>query len=124
LAIDNRHFRTIKRNYNHLRGKIQVSGTLETLRKASLRGPDTEAGSSEKKGLKRRLGIISPQSRITQATPRLRGTEKFEPQNTTPSKEDLVGRKVSVYEEGEHPWDEQFRLTTKEEEIAEVRMQL
>jgi hypothetical protein len=41
-------------------------------------------------------------------------------QNTTPTKEDLVGRKVRVYDEGKLPWDEPFKLTEVEEEIAEV----
>jgi hypothetical protein len=42
-------------------------------------------------------------------------------QSTTPAKEDLIGRKIRIYQEGKLPWDEQFKLTKVEEEIAEVR---
>jgi hypothetical protein len=47
---------------------------------------------------------------------------EFGVQNTTPAKEDLIGRKIRVYQEGKLPWDEQFKLTEVEEEIAEVRV--
>jgi hypothetical protein len=43
-------------------------------------------------------------------------------QSTTPAKEDLIGRKIRIYQEGKLPWDEQFKLTEVEEEIAEVRV--
>ena len=42
-------------------------------------------------------------------------------QSTAPTKEDLSDRKIRVYQEGKLPWDEQFKLTEVEEEIAEVR---
>jgi hypothetical protein len=42
-------------------------------------------------------------------------------QSTAPTKEDLSGRKIRVYQEGKLPWDEQLKLTEVEEEIAEVR---
>jgi hypothetical protein len=47
---------------------------------------------------------------------------EFGVQNTTPAKEDVIGRKIRVYQEGKLPWDEQFKLTEVEEEIAEVRV--
>jgi len=38
----------------------------------------------------------------------------------TPSREDLIGRRVRIYR-GRLPWDEDFELTSEEEEITEVR---
>ena len=37
----------------------------------------------------------------------------------TPAKEDLIGRKVQVYN-GIHPWDDDFKLLPSREEIVEV----
>jgi hypothetical protein len=38
---------------------------------------------------------------------------------STPAKEDLLGRKVQVYN-GNLPWDDDFKLSSREEEIAQV----
>lgn len=37
----------------------------------------------------------------------------------TPTKEDLIGRKVQVYT-GIHPWDEDFKVLSSQEKIVEV----